>query len=71
VRSQDVVFMEDQTIHDIEKTGKVVPQYSDGLIDLDMAHLIDLPAHVDHDVQNDQLKMTSKLNMIFKMTNRV
>jgi hypothetical protein len=71
VRSQDVVFMEDQTIHDIEKTGKVVPQYSDGLIDLDTAHLIDLLAHVDHDVQNDQFKMTSKLNMIFKMTNRV
>ncbi|KAB5563968.1 hypothetical protein DKX38_004022 [Salix brachista] len=35
VRSRDVVFMEDQTIHDIEKTEK------------------DLPAQVEHDVQND------------------
>jgi hypothetical protein len=53
VRSQNVVFMEDQTIHDIEKTGKVMTQYSDGLIDLDTTPLTDLPAHVDHDVQND------------------
>jgi transposase InsO family protein len=53
VRSRDVVFMEDQTIHDIEKTEKVVPQYSDGLIDLDSTSLTDLPAQVEHDVQND------------------
>jgi hypothetical protein len=53
VRSRDVVFMEDQTIHDIEKTEKVVPQYSDDLIDLDSTSLTDLPAQVEHDVQND------------------
>ncbi|KAB5560993.1 hypothetical protein DKX38_005950 [Salix brachista] len=53
VRSRDVVFMEDQTIHDIEKTEKVVPRYSDCLIDLDSSSLIDLPAQVEHDVQND------------------
>jgi hypothetical protein len=53
VRSRDVVFMEDQTIHDIEKTEKVVPRYSDGLIDLDSTSLTDLPAQVEHDVQND------------------
>jgi len=54
VRSRDVVFMEDQIIHDIEKTEKVVPQCSDGLIDLDLAHSIELLAQVEHDVQNDQ-----------------
>jgi hypothetical protein len=53
VRSRDVVFMEDQTIHDIEKTEKVVPLYSDDLIDLDSTSLTDLPAQVEHDVQND------------------
>ena len=53
MRSRDVVFMEDQTIHDIEKTEKVVPRYSDCLIDLDSSSLIDLPAQVEHDVQND------------------
>ncbi|KAB5515867.1 hypothetical protein DKX38_026515 [Salix brachista] len=45
--------MEDQTIHDIEKTEKVVPRYSDCLIDLDSSSLIDLPVQVEHDVQND------------------
>ena len=53
MRSRDVVFMEDQTIHDIEKTKKVVPRYSDCLIELDSSSLIDLPAQVEHDVQND------------------
>ncbi|KAB5564961.1 hypothetical protein DKX38_005015 [Salix brachista] len=53
VRSRDVVFMEDQTIHDIEKTEKVLPRYSDCLIDLDSSSLIDLPVQVEHDVQND------------------
>jgi len=56
VRSRDVVFMEDQIIHDIEKTEKVVPQCSDGLIDLDPAPSTELQAHaqVEHDVQNGQ-----------------
>ena len=54
VRSRDVMFMEDQTIHDIEKTEKVVPQYIDGLIDLDPTPLTNLTAQVEHDVLNDQ-----------------
>lgn len=54
MRSQDVVFMEDQIIHDIEKIEKVVPQCSDGLIDLDPAPSIELQAQVEHDVQNGQ-----------------
>ncbi|KAJ0086211.1 hypothetical protein Patl1_08070 [Pistacia atlantica] len=33
VRSRDVVFIEDQTIQDVEKVEKVVSQYNDGLID--------------------------------------
>ncbi|KAJ0034715.1 hypothetical protein Pint_25418 [Pistacia integerrima] len=54
VRSRNVVFMEDQTIQDVEKTDNVVPQYSDGLIDLDPVPFIDLPTNVEHDVQDDQ-----------------
>ncbi len=54
VRSRDVVFMEDQIIGDIEKTEKVVPQCSDDLIDLDPTPPTELPAQVEHDVQNDQ-----------------
>ncbi|KAJ0102904.1 hypothetical protein Patl1_04799 [Pistacia atlantica] len=54
VRSRDVVFVEDQTIQDVEKAKKVVPQYNDGLIDLDLVPLTDLPTNVEHDVQDDQ-----------------
>jgi hypothetical protein len=30
-----------------------MPQYSDGSIDLDLAPSTELPAQVEHDVQND------------------
>ncbi|KAJ0093154.1 hypothetical protein Patl1_25989 [Pistacia atlantica] len=53
VRSSNVVFI-DQTIQDVEKTDKVVPQYSDGLIDLDLVPFIDLLTNIEHDVQDDQ-----------------
>ena len=53
VRSQDVVFMEDQTIQDILKTDTPVPQCSDGLIDLDPVPLTHVPTEVK-DVQDDQ-----------------
>ncbi|KAJ4718977.1 Retrovirus-related Pol polyprotein from transposon TNT 1-94 [Melia azedarach] len=35
VRSRDAIFIEDQTIQDIEKLKEEMPQYSDTLIDLD------------------------------------
>ncbi|KAJ0080980.1 hypothetical protein Patl1_10830 [Pistacia atlantica] len=54
VRSRDVVFMEDQTVQDVEKVDKVVPQYSDGLIDLEPTPLTDLSTNVEHNVQDDQ-----------------
>ena len=54
VRSRDVVFVEDQTIEDIEKMEKVVPRHSYDLIDLDPVPLTDLPEQVEPDVQNDQ-----------------
>ena len=63
MRSRDVVFMEDQTIHDIEKTKKVVPRYNDCLIDLDSYYLIDLDSSSLIDCQH-------KLNMMFKMTSK-
>ncbi|KAJ0025287.1 hypothetical protein Pint_07446 [Pistacia integerrima] len=37
---------------DVEKIEKVVPQYSDGLIDLDPIPFIDLPTNVEYDVQD-------------------
>ncbi|KAJ0013304.1 hypothetical protein Pint_20997 [Pistacia integerrima] len=50
VRSCDVMFMEDQSIKDVEKADKVVPQYNDGFIDLDPIPFTDLPTNVEHDV---------------------
>lgn len=54
VRSRDVVFIEDQTIQDIEKIDKTVPQYSDDLIDLDPVPLTHVPTQVGDEVQDDQ-----------------
>lgn len=51
VRNRDVVFMEDQTIQDVEKIEKGVHQYSDDLIDLD---LVSLSVQMEHNVQDDQ-----------------
>ena len=51
VRSYDVVFIEDQTIQDVEKIEKGVHQYSDDLIDLDS---IPLPVQMEQNVQDDQ-----------------
>ncbi|KAI9201238.1 hypothetical protein LWI28_020595 [Acer negundo] len=53
VRSRDVMFMEDQTIHDIEKTDKTVSQYHDDLIDLDPVPLKHVPVQVRDKVQDD------------------
>ena len=53
VRSQDVVFMEDHTIQDIEKTDATESQYSDDLIDLDPVPLADLPTQVEDEAHND------------------
>ncbi|CAH1425256.1 unnamed protein product [Lactuca virosa] len=52
VRSRDVVFVEDQSLKDIEKT-KIVPQYTDDRADLDPIP----PQHfetINDDVQNDE-----------------
>ena len=48
VRSHDVVFMEDQTIQDVDKIEKVAHQYSDDLIDLDAIPLSDFPTQMEH-----------------------
>ncbi|KAJ0090897.1 hypothetical protein Patl1_13561 [Pistacia atlantica] len=54
VRSHDVVFMDNQTIQDVEKAEKAVSQYSDGLIDLYPVPFTNFPTNVEHDVQDDQ-----------------
>ncbi|KAF2315489.1 hypothetical protein GH714_039930 [Hevea brasiliensis] len=52
VRSCDVIFVEDQTIEDIDKAGKSKSE-TDGLIDLDPTPTTDMPNAVEVDVQND------------------
>ncbi|KAL6334059.1 hypothetical protein AAG906_001815 [Vitis piasezkii] len=52
VRSRDVVFMEDHTIQDIEKTNPMESQDSSDLIDLDPAPLTNLPTQMKHMMTN-------------------
>ena len=53
MRSRDVFFIENQTIHNILKTNTPVPQCSNGLIDLDPIPLTHVSTEV-RDVQDDQ-----------------
>ncbi|RVW11901.1 Retrovirus-related Pol polyprotein from transposon TNT 1-94 [Vitis vinifera] len=57
VRSRDVVFMEDHTIQDIEKTNPMESQHSGDLIDLDPAPLTNLPTQVEDEAHDDQHDM--------------
>ncbi|XP_040998981.1 protein DETOXIFICATION 27-like [Juglans microcarpa x Juglans regia] len=54
MRSRDVVFIEDQTIQDIEKTDREVFQCNDGSVNLDPVYLTDFLVQVEHVVQDDQ-----------------
>ncbi|RVW26208.1 Retrovirus-related Pol polyprotein from transposon TNT 1-94 [Vitis vinifera] len=54
VRSRDVMFVEDHTIQDIEKTDATEFQYSDNLIDLDPVPLTHLPTQVEDEAHDDQ-----------------
>lgn len=53
IRSRDAVFVEDQTIKDIEKTDKVVPN-SDDFIDLQPAPQNHVPVKDEDDLQGEQ-----------------
>ncbi|RVW34206.1 Retrovirus-related Pol polyprotein from transposon TNT 1-94 [Vitis vinifera] len=57
VRSRDVVFMEDHTIQDIEKTKPMESQHSSDLIDLDPVPLANLPTQVEDEAHDDQHDM--------------
>ncbi|RVW19193.1 Retrovirus-related Pol polyprotein from transposon TNT 1-94 [Vitis vinifera] len=57
VRSRDVVFMEDHTIQDIEKTNPMESQHSGDLIDLDLAPLTNFPTQVEDEAHDDQHDM--------------
>ncbi|RVW62457.1 Retrovirus-related Pol polyprotein from transposon TNT 1-94 [Vitis vinifera] len=57
VRSRDVVFMEDHTIQDIEKTNPMESQHSGDLIDLDPVPLTNLPTQVEDEAHDDQHDM--------------
>ncbi|KAL6314361.1 hypothetical protein AAG906_021191 [Vitis piasezkii] len=57
VRSRDVVFMEDHTIQDIEKTNPMESQHSSDLIDLDPVPLANLPTQVEDEAHDDQHDM--------------
>ena len=51
------MFMEDYTIHDIEKTDATESQHSDDLIDLDPLPLTNLPTQVEDEAHDDQHDM--------------
>ncbi|KAG8493315.1 hypothetical protein CXB51_010698 [Gossypium anomalum] len=53
VRSRDVVFIEDQTIDDIDKTEKVDSQDSGDLIDVNLVPLDSSPDPIQDDVHGD------------------
>ncbi|XP_022151008.1 uncharacterized protein LOC111019029 [Momordica charantia] len=58
IRSRDFVFVEDQTIEDINKTDKIEFQHSDDLIDLDSVPLTQPSMQTENEVQNDLLDGT-------------
>lgn len=53
VRSHDVVFIEDQTIDDIEKAENKVSSGSEDLIDPDPIPMVKLPNPVNNSIQCD------------------
>jgi len=53
VRSCDVVFIEDQTINDIEKAEKKVSNGNKGLVDLNLVLMVNLLNPVDNGIQGD------------------
>ena len=55
IRSRDVVFVEDQTIADIEKIDELESKHSDNLIDLSSTSLTQSSTQIEDEVQNEQL----------------
>lgn len=53
IRSRDAVFMEDQTIEDIDKSQESVPQYRDEMIDMDIVPPRS-PEQNEHEAQDAQ-----------------
>ena len=54
IRSRDAVFVEDQTIEDIEKAQKDVPESNGSLKDLDLIPPTMVPKEVGDEIQDDQ-----------------
>ena len=54
IRSQDVVFVEDQTIADIKKIDEPKSKHSNNRIDLSSTSLTQLSTHIEDEVQNEQ-----------------
>ena len=54
IRSRDVVFVEDQTIADIEKIDEPESKHSDNLIDLSLTSLTQTSTQIEDEVQNEQ-----------------
>lgn len=53
VISQDVVFIENQIIQNIEKTNKTMFWCNDSSVNLNSVPLIDFSTRVEHAIQND------------------
>ena len=54
IRSRDIVFMEDQTIEDIDRASSTVPQSRDDLVDMTPVSLPTVPEQIVDDIQTNQ-----------------
>ncbi|CAH9113366.1 unnamed protein product [Cuscuta europaea] len=61
IRSQDVVFVEDQTLKDVEKK-ETIPQHNDDVTDLDPVPPQHVEPPLDDDVQNDEQHDTDDID---------
>ena len=52
IRSRDVIFVEDQTIANIEKIGELESKHSDNLIELSSTSLTQPSTQIEDEVQN-------------------
>ena len=65
VRRHDVVFLEDQTIEDLDKDEKVDFESSENLVNVDPILLTIPPSE---NLQNDEIKLILKMVIIFRIT---
>ena len=53
VRSRDVMFMEDQTIQDVDKTEQIVTESYDDIVDAELIQVAPVNIPDEHEMQDD------------------